>query len=62
MILCLNHVQQFIEEGHLRWDSLCEFMAIVFSLEHFAESNHNPKAKIQGLGFLQIPLYFILRE
>ena len=41
-----KHVQQFIEEGHLRWDSLGEFMAIVVSLEHFAEVNNNPKAKI----------------
>jgi len=41
-----KHVQQFTKEGHLRWDSLGEFMAIVVSLEHFAEMNGNPKAKI----------------
>ena len=41
-----KHVQQFTKEGHLRWDSLGEFMAIVFSLEHLAEMNDNPKAKI----------------
>ncbi len=41
-----KHVQQFIEEGHLRWDSLGEFMAIVVSLEHFAEVHNNSKAKI----------------
>ena len=41
-----KHVQQFTKEGHLRWDSLGEFMAIVVSLEHFAEVNNNPKAKI----------------
>jgi isocitrate dehydrogenase len=39
-------VQQFTKEGHLRWDSLGEFMAIVVSLEHLAEMNDNPKAKI----------------
>ena len=41
-----KHVQQFIKEGHLRWDSLGEFMAIVVSLEHLAEVNNNPKAKL----------------
>ncbi len=41
-----KHVQQFTKEGHLRWDSLGEFMAIVVSLEHLAEVNNNPKAKI----------------
>lgn len=41
-----KHVQQFTAEGHLRWDSLGEFMAIVVSLEHLAEVNNNPKAKI----------------
>ena len=41
-----KHVQQFVAEGHLRWDSLGEFMAIAVSLEHFAEVHNNPKAKI----------------
>ena len=41
-----KHVQQFITEGHLRWDSLGEFMAIVVSLEHFAKTHNNSKAKI----------------
>ena len=41
-----KHVQQFVEEGHLRWDSLGEFMAIVVSLEHLAENNNNSKANI----------------
>ena len=41
-----KHVQQFTKEGHLRWDSLGEFMAIVVSLEHLAEVNNNSKAKI----------------
>ncbi len=41
-----KHVQQFFDEGHLRWDSLGEFMAIVVSLEHFSEVNNNIKAKI----------------
>ena len=41
-----KHVQQFVAEGHLRWDSLGEFMAIAVSLEHFSEVHNNPKAKI----------------
>ena len=41
-----KHVQQFVKEGHLRWDSLGEFMAIVVSLEHLSENNNNSKANI----------------
>ena len=41
-----KHVQQFLEENHLRWDSLGEFLALAVSLEHFSEVNNNPKAKI----------------
>lgn len=43
-----KHVQQFIEENHLRWDSLGEFLALAVSLEHLSEVNNNPKAKILG--------------
>ena len=41
-----KHVEQFMEENHLRWDSLGEFMALEVSLEHYAEVNNNTKAKI----------------
>ena len=41
-----KHVQQFVEEGHLRWDSLGEFLALAVSLEHLSETNNNAKAKI----------------
>ncbi len=41
-----KHVQQFVEENHLRWDSLGEFLALAVSLEHYSETNHNPKAKV----------------
>ncbi|MDZ7924078.1 MAG: NADP-dependent isocitrate dehydrogenase [Marinagarivorans sp.] len=41
-----KHVQQFEEEGYLRWDSLGEFLALSPSLEHFAEVAGNPKAKV----------------
>ncbi len=39
-----KHVEQFIQEGHLRWDSLGEFLALAVSLEHLGETNHNPDA------------------
>ena len=41
-----KHVQQFIQEGHLRWDSLGEFLALAVSLEHLSKTTNNPKAKI----------------
>ena len=41
-----KHVQQFIEEGHLRWDSLGEFLALAVSLEDISAKTDNPKAKI----------------
>lgn len=41
-----KHVQQLIEENHLRWDSLGEFLALAVSLEHFSEANNNAKAKV----------------
>ncbi|WP_299065348.1 NADP-dependent isocitrate dehydrogenase [uncultured Polaribacter sp.] len=39
-----KHVQQFIEENHLRWDSLGEFLALAVSLEHLGTVNNNSKA------------------
>lgn len=41
-----KHVQQFVEEGYLRWDSLGEFLALAVSLEHLSEVNGNAKAKV----------------
>lgn len=41
-----KHVEQFLEEGHLRWDSLGEFLALGVSLEHYGEKNNNSKAKV----------------
>ena len=41
-----KHVQQFNEEGHLRWDSLGEFLALAVSLDHLSEKHNNPQAKI----------------
>ena len=41
-----KHVQQFTEEGHLRWDSLGEFLALAASLEHLGNTTSNDKAII----------------
>ena len=41
-----RHVQQFLEEGHLRWDSLGEFCALVASFEHCGQVFKNDKAKL----------------
>lgn len=41
-----KHVQQLLKEGHLRWDSLGEYCALVPSLELFAERSGNKKAKL----------------
>ncbi len=41
-----KHVEQFVEEGHLRWDSLGEFCALAASLEHLARVKGNAKAAV----------------
>ncbi|MFA9204538.1 MAG: NADP-dependent isocitrate dehydrogenase, partial [Flavobacteriales bacterium] len=41
-----KHVQQLVEENHLRWDSLGEFLALAVSLEDLGIKNNNAKAKI----------------
>ena len=41
-----KHIEQFLEEGYLRWDSLGEFLALQASLEHLAQTQGNEKAQI----------------
>ena len=41
-----KHVQQFMKENHLRWDSLGEFLALAVSLEHLGENYNNTQAKV----------------
>jgi isocitrate dehydrogenase len=41
-----KHVQQFLEEGYLRWDSLGEFLALAVSFEHLSNTFGNPKAQV----------------
>ncbi len=41
-----KHVEQFLEEGYLRWDSLGEFLALQASFEHLAQTQNNAKAQV----------------
>lgn len=41
-----KHVQQFVKENHLRWDSLGEFLALAVSLEHLGSTSNNKKALV----------------
>ena len=41
-----KHVQQFVKEGHLRWDSLGEFLALAESFSHLSNSKGNKKAQV----------------
>ena len=43
-----QHPNMFLEEGHLRWDSLGEFLALGVSLEFYGEKNKNKKAQLLG--------------
>ena len=43
-----KHVQQLVEENHLRWDSLGEFLALAASLDHLATTADNERARILG--------------
>jgi isocitrate dehydrogenase len=42
-------VEQFLEEGHLRWDSLGEFLALSVSLAFYGEKNNNEKARVLAM-------------
>ncbi|GBO55247.1 isocitrate dehydrogenase [NADP] [Pseudanabaena sp. lw0831] len=48
-----KHVQQFLEEGHLRWDSLGEFLAIAVTLEDLGRKTNNENAKILAVALDQ---------
>jgi isocitrate dehydrogenase len=54
-----KHVQQFQEEGYLRWDSLGEFLALAVSLEHLAATFNNPKAKLLAVTLDQATAKFL---
>merc|ERR1711899_403685 len=43
-----KHVQQFVKEGHLRWDSLGEYLATAISFQELGARTNNPKATLLG--------------
>jgi isocitrate dehydrogenase len=57
-----KHVQQFEAEGHLRWDSLGEFMALVVSLEHLAERYDNSKAEVLAATLEEATTQYLLQN
>jgi len=57
-----KHVQQFMEEGHLRWDSLGEFLALAVSLEHLSKTTKNPKAKVLAEALDKATAKFLLNN
>jgi len=57
-----KHVQQFLEEGHLRWDSLGEFLALAVSLEHLSSATGNHKAHILSETLDQATAQFLLNN
>ena len=54
-----KHVQQFVEENFLRWDSLGEFLALAASLEHLAETFKHPKARVLAVTLDQANAKFL---
>ena len=54
-----KHVEQFLEEGHLRWDSLGEFMALAVSLEFYGRKNQSLKARVLGAALDQATEVFL---
>ncbi len=57
-----KHVQQFRQEGHLRWDSLGEFLALAVSLEHLSNTTNNENAKILGETLDQATAKFLINN
>ena len=57
-----KHVQQFVEESYLRWDSLGEFMALGASFEHLAEQYHLPSVAVLARALDQGIMKFLLEN
>ncbi|NIP17458.1 MAG: NADP-dependent isocitrate dehydrogenase, partial [Xanthomonadales bacterium] len=57
-----KHVQQFVEENHLRWDSLGEFLALAVSLEHLAEKFGNGKARVLAAALDEASTQYLLND
>ncbi|MEM6800710.1 MAG: NADP-dependent isocitrate dehydrogenase [Bacteroidota bacterium] len=57
-----KHVQQFNSEGHLRWDSLGEFLALAVSLEHLSKNSNNPRAQLLSNALDEATVKFLLNK
>ncbi|MEO1615513.1 MAG: NADP-dependent isocitrate dehydrogenase [Planctomycetota bacterium] len=57
-----KHVQQFVSEGHLRWDSLGEFLALAVSLEDLAQKSGNARAAVLAAALDQATECFLDRD
>ena len=57
-----KHVQQFIEEGHLRWDSLGEFLALAVSLEDLGYKTDNPRAQTLAAALNRATAEFLIER
>ena len=57
-----KHVQQFVAEGHLRWDSLGEFLALAASLQHLSEFSSNSKALVLSSALDRATGEFLLKN
>ena len=57
-----KHVQQFLAENYLRWDSLGEFLALAVSLDHLGEKTNNSKAQILGAALDDATTNYLLND
>jgi len=57
-----KHVQQFEKEGHLRWDSLGEFLALAVSFEHVSTRYNNAQAAILGAALDEATAQYLLND
>ncbi|MEP0265732.1 NADP-dependent isocitrate dehydrogenase [Dokdonia sp.] len=57
-----KHIQQFLQEGHLRWDSLGEFLALAVSLEHTSEATGNKRAAILAEALDEATIKFLANK
>ena len=57
-----KHVQQLLEENHLRWDSLGEFLALTVSLEHISKQTGNQQAKVLAMALDDATTKYLLND
>jgi isocitrate dehydrogenase len=57
-----KHVQQFVEEGYLRWDSLGEFLALAVSFEHIAERTGHVGARAMAAALDEANTVFLAQD